>query len=243
MYLALPTVLLVCTVAPIKTSLETQPPPHVQKSTSQQMRALSGPALSKSFPPAPHSPPAHQAPAFNSPRPPRPPLMSPPHQHQGFPHPPHAFSPPHHGGPQQPLFSPPHQGGRGGGRFPLMRPGMPGPRPPYGPPANRPLLPPPVNAPTSSQVLGPQGRILIFKIPAVFNIDQLNGQVVGIHLEACVKAERLILWHNFSELEVLLKVDIMQTASAMNEAMIRTLCEKNQLKKQVSILTILARHL
>lgn len=64
-------------------------------------------------------------------------------------------------------------------------------------------------------------------------LDQLNGQVVSIRLEACVKAEHLILWHNLSELQVLLRLDFIQTASAMKEDMIRTLCEKNQLRKEV----------
>ena len=214
----------------IKTSLETQPPPHVQKNASQQMKNLTGSSLSKSFPPRPQPPPTHQGSTFISPRPQRPLLMSPPQQqYQRFPLPPGPMSPPHQG--QRPPFSPPHPGG--GGRFPLIRPGVP-PGPPYAPPKGQTLVPPPVPAASPTQIRGPHGKILIFKIPAVSNIDQLNGQVVGIHLEACVKAERLILWHNFTELEVLLRVDIIQTASAMNEVMIKTLGEKNQLKKQVS---------
>ena len=57
---------------------------------------------------------------------------------------------------------------------------------------------------------------------------------MGIRLEACIKAEHLILWHNLSELEVLLTVDLIQTASAMKEDMIKNLCEKNKLRKEVS---------
>lgn len=82
---------------------------------------------------------------------------------------------------------------------------------------------------------GPQGKILIFRIPAVPDLEKLKGEVVGVRLEACIKAEHLILWHNLSELQVLLRVDLMQTASVMREDMIRSLCEKNQLRKEVRL--------
>ena len=62
----------------IKTSPESQPPPHIQKNASQQMKNLSGPSLSKSFPPPPQAPPTHQVPTFSSPRPQRPLLVTPP---------------------------------------------------------------------------------------------------------------------------------------------------------------------
>ena len=52
-------------------------------------------------------------------------------------------------------------------------------------------------------------------------------------MEACVKAEHLILWHNLSELQVLMRLDFFQTASAMKEDVIKTLIEKKQLKKEV----------
>ena len=86
-----------------------------------------------------------------------------------------------------------------------------------------------------SKIRGPEGKILVFRIPAVPEValDQLNGQVVAIRLEACVKAEHLILWHNLSELQVLMRLDFIQTASAMKEDVIRMLIEKNKLKKEV----------
>lgn len=59
-------------------------------------------------------------------------------------------------------------------------------------------------------------------------------------MEACVKAEHLILWHNLSELQVLMRLDFFQTASAMKEDVIKTLIEKKQLKKEVcSVLSVL----
>ena len=242
----------------VTTSLETQPPHHIQqKYASQQMRNLSGPALSKTFPPPLQQPPAHHhPPTFSSPRPQRPPLMSPPHPpqpnfyqhprmfsppgptptHFGAPRPPHPHMPP-----QRPLLSPPHQGGAGGVRFPPARPRVP-PAQPYGPPVHVVPQPLPVraiqaplhNAPPT-QIRGPEGKILVFRIPAVPEValDQVNGRVVAIRLEACVKAEHLILWHSFSELQVLLRLNFVQTASAMKEDMIRTLIEKKQLRKEV----------
>ena len=97
------------------------------------------------------------------------------------------------------------------------------------------MVPLPLHNAPPSQIRGPHGKILIFRIPAVpdAGLDQLNGQVVRIRLEACVKAEHLILWHSLSELQVLLRLDFIQTASAMKEDMIRTLCEKKQLRKEV----------
>ena len=93
----------------------------------------------------------------------------------------------------------------------------------------------PLHTAPPSKIRGPEGKILVFRIPAVpeLALDQLNGQVVAIRLEACVKAEHLILWHNLSELQVLMRLDFIQTASAMKEDVIRTLIEKNQLKKEV----------
>ena len=65
-------------------------------------------------------------------------------------------------------------------------------------------------------------------------LDQLNKQMAAICLEACIKAEHQILWHNLLELQVLMRVDFMQTASAMKEDVISTLIEKKQLKEEVS---------
>ena len=124
-----------------------------------------------------------------------------------------------------------------GVRYPPIQP----PIQRYAPSPDRPHLlhnvPLPLHAGPPSQIRGPEGKILIFRIPAVSEaaLDQLNGQVVAIRLEACVKAEHLILWHNLSELQVLLRLDFIQTASAMKEEMIRTLCEKNQLRKEVKL--------
>ena len=213
----------------ISTSLEAPPSSRNQNQSSEQIRHLSGPALSKTFPPPPQPQPSHYPPAFSSPRPQRPPPVQPP---QYFP-PPHHFGPHPARMPGPPLLSPPHQGG--GGRFPLIRPGVP-PGYPYGPSPSRPPVPVPLHSAPPSQIRGPQGKVLIFRIPVLpgGSLDQLNGQVVGVRLEACVKAEHVILWHNFNELQVLLRVDMIQTASAMKEDMIRTLCEKKQLRKEVS---------
>ena len=52
------------------------------------------------------------------------------------------------------------------------------------------------------------------------------------HIHA--QAEQLILWHTFSELQVLLRVDFIQTASVRKENMIRTLYERGELRPQVS---------
>ena len=248
----------------VTTALETQPPPHVQQKhgPSHLMRNLSGSSLSNSFPPNLKSPPpVHHPPhpPFMSPRPQRPPLMSPPHpprpnfhQHPGMFSPPGPTPPGHFGAPQPPhprmpqphpppqraplLMSPPHQGG---GRFPPARPGIPPGQPPSFPAYPQPLpafaIQAPLHTAPPSKICGPNGKILVFRIPAVpeFGLDQLNGQVVAIRLEACIKAEHLILWHNLLELQVLMRVDFIQTASAMKEDVIKTLIEKKQLKKEV----------
>ena len=140
-------------------------------------------------------------------------------------------------------MSPPHHGG---GRFPPERPGIAPGQPPSSPVYPQPLpvyaIQAPLHTAPPSKISGPEGKILVFRIPAVpeLSLDQLNGQVVSIRLEACVKAEHLILWHNLSELQVLMRLDFFQTASAMKEDVIKTLIEKKQLKKEVcSVLSVL----
>ena len=48
-----------------------------------------------------------------------------------------------------------------------------------------------------------------------------------------LQAEELILWHSFSELQVLLKVDFVNTAIVRKEDMIRSLYERGELRQQV----------
>lgn len=47
------------------------------------------------------------------------------------------------------------------------------------------------------------------------------------------QANQLILWHSYSELQVLLKLDFLQTASVRKEEMLLGLYERGALRPQV----------
>ena len=48
------------------------------------------------------------------------------------------------------------------------------------------------------------------------------------------QASHTVLWHGLSELQVLLRLDLEQTASARKETMIKTLILKGALKAEVN---------
>ncbi len=50
-----------------------------------------------------------------------------------------------------------------------------------------------------------------------------------------MQASHLILWHSYSELQVLLKVDFIQTALVRREEMVRTLYERGELRPEVGV--------
>ena len=50
---------------------------------------------------------------------------------------------------------------------------------------------------------------------------------------ASLSAQVTILWHSYSELQVVLKLDFVQTATIMKEELVRSLYEKGELKSEV----------
>jgi hypothetical protein len=59
----------------------------------------------------------------------------------------------------------------------------------------------------------------------------------NIHLlqaSAFLSAEVMVLWHSYAEMQVVLRVDFMQTAVIRKEEIIHTLYERGELKAEVS---------
>ena len=199
----------------ITTALE---PPRPQP--QQNMSHLVGPDLAKTFPPA-------QKYGGDVMTQMTPPLLHPPYRSHCLPHPRVPFNPtrgppPINQYPNHPLLP----------RPPILLP----PRPLFPPPRGRyPLFSRPPSANPKHLPLGsssPEGKILIFKI----NPSDELSLTQNIHLlqsNAFLSAEFLILWHNYSELQVLLKVDFIQTAIIRKEEIIQTLYEKGDLQPKV----------
>ena len=187
-----------------KISVALETPPHQHHGSS--FERLSGPNLSKSFPPHPQSPPPKQQ---------HYPQLTPPPPQRNVPLLP---SPPAPYGPGSPvpqprlMRMPPHPMGmapRPMGMPPPSNPHphrFPQPPPGHGPPLfshpGLPHMPPPrppnpAHSPYAAHVAvqqaprgpPPQGKILIFKLPPVSDaeLDSLNGHVVRIRLAASIK--------------------------------------------------------
>ncbi|CAI8016947.1 Meiosis regulator and mRNA stability factor 1 [Geodia barretti] len=138
--------------------------------------------------------------------------------------------------------------------YPLLRSPLRGPPPQFSgpPPPNVPLPPsiqlprrPPPDPASYSKMAAtpaprPEGKILIIKIQASNESDQfeeLGRQVLMISLEANIKMERgrsLVMWHSFSELQMLLRLDFRGTAVVRKEDLIRTMWDKGDLKPNVA---------
>ena len=170
-------------------------PPHRHQApsplSSHVFHQLSGPALGKSFPPTAPSP-ANYPPMQMSPPPPR--SASRPFRHPGPVLPPGAHNFP----PRGPPHGPPPQQYRPDFYRPLVNSPFRGPPPPRSPglPPSlpRPPLPPPGHAPYSHVAAipapRPEGKILIFKIPAATeenSFAEMDRQVLSVILEACIK--------------------------------------------------------
>lgn len=73
---------------------------------------------------------------------------------------------------------------------------------------------------------------MIFKIPP-YEEAQLQANVRLLQANAFLSAEVMILWHSYSELQVVLRLDFMQTAVARKEEIVHTLYERGELKQEV----------
>ena len=69
---------------------------------------------------------------------------------------------------------------------------------------------------------------------AVFLREKQLGISLTVYLSPSLQAEHVILWHSYSELQVLLRVDFYQTALARRDDLIRTMYERGELRPQVS---------
>ena len=223
-------------------------PTPSQQQQHHSMKRLVGPDLNKSFPPAhsPQRPPNNagglavgpgavaRTPPLNH-RPPPPimgppmprPLLPPPHPRGGMPPPlMNQFPPPR--GPPRPLFPGP----------PLPRPPMlpaPSTLPPPPPGFSRFPRPPngnPQHLPRGA-IPRPEGKILIFKIPP-HEEPVLHENVHRLQANAFLSAEVMILWHSYAELQVVLRLDFMQTAIIRKEEIVHTLYERGELNAEVS---------
>lgn len=61
----------------------------------------------------------------------------------------------------------------------------------------------------------------------------------NIHLlqaSALLSAEVMVLWHSYAEMQVVLRLDFLQTAIIRKEEIIHTLYEKGELKAEVRLM-------
>jgi hypothetical protein len=86
----------------------------------------------------------------------------------------------------------------------------------------------------------PEGKILVIKIQATDEenlFEELGRRVLMLTLEANIKTERsrtVVMWHSFSELQMLVRLDFHGTAVVRKEEIIRAMWEKGDLKPKVA---------
>ena len=69
----------------------------------------------------------------------------------------------------------------------------------------------------------------------MYNVHvKVCGQLDAVNVPPPLQASHTVLWHGLSELQVLLRLDLEQTASARKETMIKTLILKGALKAEVN---------
>ncbi len=228
----------------ISTTLEPPSSSHPHHS----MDHLVGPNLAKTFPPAPLKQPGSNIdnrtpPLFRQvPLQPNLPFNAAPMQpfRPGVP-----MDAAWRGHPPGPLLSPP-RGGASINRYPPpMYNAGPVPRPallmhtprlmfPPPPKTYHPFRAPPCANPKhliKPSVPRPEGRILIFKIPP--QNEPLTDNIYSLQGNTSISAEVMVLWHSFSEMQVLLKLDFIQTSILRNENAIKSLYEKGELQSKV----------
>lgn len=235
----------------IDTALEASiaPPPQ-----QQGMKDLVGGALAKSFPPVmmkqaenfgPRTPPSLHRPGYppHPVHPPPPVHHPPPPVHVPLPHPrgPYGNPPPPLMNqfpplPRGPQFPPPLMAARPplmpAHPQPSMLPPAPHPLPRFStPPSGNPKLLPKGSIPR------PEGKILIFKIPP-FEEPNLHQNIHLLQANAFLSAEVMVLWHSYAEMQVVLRLDFIQTAIIRKEEIIHTLYERGELKAEVCVLVV-----
>ena len=68
----------------------------------------------------------------------------------------------------------------------------------------------------------------------VFLREKQLGISLTVYLSLSLQAQHVILWHSYSELQVLLRVDFYQTALARRDDLIKTMYERGELRPEVS---------
>lgn len=242
----------------VSTSLEAElphssHPPMPHSSSGNDFQHLVGPGLGQSFPPSQKPRNVPMPPYRTPPLPgrhiiqhPLPAILPQPlHPHPGHRYP---FQPPpiNPRGPPYSIVPPNNAAIRGGGGRGGMQPDyrhsppLDVHRPVLHLPQSKPLprFPHPPCANIKNLPKGPiprhDGRILVFKVSPEEE-PHMEHSVHALQVDAFFSAQHKVLWHSYSEMQVLFKLDFIQTAIIRDQDIIKLLYEKGELPTKVSL--------